>query len=192
MAKNSEQPSVSETVRTDQPRKQRLRQRGFRLFGSILGIVAILFLASMVRMWLLDRAIERRLIGTWSSDHIQADASVSTFTTQFQSDGTMLHFDQLKPFTKNGQIIHGPRWRVRGGILCLDYHDEPRSVQGRIRQFAEDVAGWLKGKKSRAYIERQRCLLDLTDEETISIKPHPDERDNKGWVGDVWSLTREK
>ena len=190
--KNSEQRSVSETVRTDQPHKQRLRQRGFRLFGSILGFVAILFLASMVRMWLQDRAIERRLIGTWSTDHIQADAAVSTFTTQFQSDGTMLHFDQLKPFTKNGQIIQGPGWRVRGGILCLDYHDEPRSVRGRIRQFAEDVADLCKGKKSMTYLERQRCLLDLTHDKTISITPHPDERSKYDWVGDVWSLTREK
>jgi len=192
MANNSEQRSVSETDRTGQPRKQRLRQCGFRLFGAIFGVVAILLLASMVRMSLQDREIKRRLIGTWSSDHIQSDASVSTFITRFQSDGTILHFNQLKPLTKDGRLGQGPRWRVRGGILCLDYHDEPRSVRGRIRQFAEDVAGWLKGKKSRAYIERQRCLLDLTDEETISIKPHPDERDKKGWVGDVWSLTREK
>ena len=192
MANNSEQRSVSETDRTDQPRKQRLRPRGFRLFGAIFGFVAILFLANMVRMSLQDREIERRLIGTWSSHHIQADASVSTFITRFQSDGTMLHFDQLKPFTKNGQIVPGPRWRVRGGILCLDYHDEPRSVRGRIRQFAEDVAGLCKGKKSMTYLERQRCLLDLTHEKTISITPHPDERSKYDWVGDMWSLTRLK
>ena len=192
MANNSEQRSVSETDRTDQPRKQRLRQRGFRLFGAIFGFVAILFLANMVRMSLQDREIERRLIGTWSSDHIQADASVSTFITRFQSDGTMLHFNQLKPLTKDGRLGQGPRWRVRGGILCLDYHDEPRSVRGRIRQFAEDVAGLCKGKKSMTYLERQRCLLDLTHDKTISITPHPDERSKYDWVGDVWSLTRLK
>ena len=192
MANNSEQRSVSETDRTDQPRKQRLRQRGFRLFGAIFGFVAILFLANMVRMSLQDREIERRLIGTWSSHHIQADASVSTFITRFQSDGTMLHFNQLKPLTKDGRLGQGPRWRVRGGILCLDYHDEPRSVRGRIRQFAEDVAGLCKGKKSMTYLERQRCLLDLTHEKTISITPHPDERSKYDWVGDVWSLTRLK
>ena len=192
MANNSKQRSVSETDRTDQPRKQRLRQRGFRLFGAIFGFVAILFLANMVRMSLQDREIERRLIGTWSSHHIQADASVSTFITRFQSDGTMLHFNQLKPLTKDGRLGQGPRWRVRGGILCLDYHDEPRSVRGRIRQFAEDVADLCKGKKSMTYLERQRCLLDLTHEKTISITPHPDERSKYDWVGDVWSLTRLK
>ena len=189
MATSSEQPDVAQTAETDRSHKRRLCLHGFRFLWLILLFASILLLWIPAGTWLQDRSIEKRLIGTWTSDHVQADGSVNAFITQFHPDGTMHHFDGSKPWPENGSPVGRMGWCVSGGNLMLEFTERPVSAKARIRWVMNYVTNCFGGKKMSDY-DAERCLMDDTKGDSITITTHPDTNESASWVGGTWLLMR--